>query len=219
MGGQRVAVESDRAVPLDAILQDGVRGDARRRRAGQPRRRTQLCVLVWHYHDDDVPGPTRDGRARRCGPAAQRRRRRTLTHYRIDDDAQQRVRRVEADGLARRSRRPSSTRSWSRRAARGAGGGRADPRGRREGGGAAESAAPGGLAVDVRPRTAGEVTHAVSPRRAAWPFPAARAGTTAATPTTPRRSAQKKTHPHARGDRGAAGCSRTPASAPPQARQ
>jgi xylan 1,4-beta-xylosidase len=56
MDGQRIAAKSTGEAPLDAILRNGVRAqpdvaalaslDAKR-----------LCVLVWHYHDDDVPGP------------------------------------------------------------------------------------------------------------------------------------------------------------------
>jgi xylan 1,4-beta-xylosidase len=83
MGGRRVEARSSQEVPLDAIVAGGVRGapdvaalaslDAKR-----------LCVLVWHYHDDDVPGP--DARVElalgnlplRAGSAR-------LTHYRIDE--------------------------------------------------------------------------------------------------------------------------------------
>ncbi len=56
MSGQQLAVESDGAIPLDAVLKSGVRAapdisalaclDARK-----------LSVMVWHYHDDDLPGP------------------------------------------------------------------------------------------------------------------------------------------------------------------
>ncbi len=56
MDGQRIAAKSSGEIPPDAILKHGVRAqpdvaalaslDARR-----------LCVLVWHYHDDDVAGP------------------------------------------------------------------------------------------------------------------------------------------------------------------
>jgi xylan 1,4-beta-xylosidase len=56
MGGQRVAATSSGAVPLATVLRDGVRGapdvSALASRDGR-----RLCVLVWHYHDDDVPGP------------------------------------------------------------------------------------------------------------------------------------------------------------------
>jgi xylan 1,4-beta-xylosidase len=56
MSGQQVAVSSSGAVPLDAILRDGVRG-APDVSALASRDGNRLCVLVWHYHDDDVPGP------------------------------------------------------------------------------------------------------------------------------------------------------------------
>ena len=56
MTGQRLAVDSDGAVPLDAILREGVR--ARPDVSGLASiDRNKLCVLVWHYHDDDVLGP------------------------------------------------------------------------------------------------------------------------------------------------------------------
>jgi xylan 1,4-beta-xylosidase len=56
MNGERLTVESDGAVSLDAMMRRGVRekpdvsafasldGDT-------------LYVMLWHYHDDDVPGP------------------------------------------------------------------------------------------------------------------------------------------------------------------
>ena len=82
MGGQRVAATSSGEVPLDAILRDGVRGapDVAALASLDDRR---LCVLVWHYHDDDVPGPdaavalTVDGLPADVTAAR-------LTHYRID---------------------------------------------------------------------------------------------------------------------------------------
>ena len=57
MGAQQVSVESDGALPLDAIVQDGVRArpDVS---ALASRSARQLTVLAWHYHDDDVPGPS-----------------------------------------------------------------------------------------------------------------------------------------------------------------
>jgi xylan 1,4-beta-xylosidase len=56
MGGQRVAVESSGAVPLDRILKVGVRTlpDVAALASLEGR---QLSILAWHYHDDDVPGP------------------------------------------------------------------------------------------------------------------------------------------------------------------
>jgi xylan 1,4-beta-xylosidase len=55
MSGKRLAVESDGAVTLDAILKDGVR-DRPDVSALAGLDNKKLCVLVWHYHDDDVAG-------------------------------------------------------------------------------------------------------------------------------------------------------------------
>jgi xylan 1,4-beta-xylosidase len=56
MSGQRISSESSGAVSLDAILKDGVRANpdvgALASIDGK-----KLCILAWHYHDDDVPGP------------------------------------------------------------------------------------------------------------------------------------------------------------------
>jgi xylan 1,4-beta-xylosidase len=83
MGGQRLVVESDGAVPLDAILKEGVRdqGDVSALASREDR---SLCVLVWHYHDDDLPGPAAevDLTLRGLDPAVKSAR---LTHTRIDD--------------------------------------------------------------------------------------------------------------------------------------
>jgi len=55
MGPRRVAAESDHSVPLATVLAEGVRN--------QPDvsvlaaiEQNKLSVLVWHYHDDDLPG-------------------------------------------------------------------------------------------------------------------------------------------------------------------
>jgi xylan 1,4-beta-xylosidase len=56
MSGQQLAVESDRAVPLDAILRNGVRAEPDVA-AQASLDKGKLCVLVWHYHDDDASGP------------------------------------------------------------------------------------------------------------------------------------------------------------------
>jgi xylan 1,4-beta-xylosidase len=84
MSGQRLATQSSSEVPLDAILDGGVRGgpdvaafasiDAQR-----------LYVMVWHYHDDDVAGPDAavtlelSGLKNVTGAAS-------VTHYRIDEN-------------------------------------------------------------------------------------------------------------------------------------
>jgi len=56
MSGQRVATESDGAVPLESIMKDGVRGRPDVSALASFDKRS-LYVFVWHYHDDDVPGP------------------------------------------------------------------------------------------------------------------------------------------------------------------
>lgn len=55
MSGQRVAVESDSAIPLPEILKSGVRGKPDVS-ALASLDKNKLCALVWHYHDDDLPG-------------------------------------------------------------------------------------------------------------------------------------------------------------------
>jgi xylan 1,4-beta-xylosidase len=56
MSGQRIAAQSDSEVPLEQILRAGVRAmpDVA---ALASRDQNKLCVLIWHYHDDDVTGP------------------------------------------------------------------------------------------------------------------------------------------------------------------
>jgi xylan 1,4-beta-xylosidase len=56
MTGRRLTTHSDRAIPLPTILQEGVRGNSDVA-ALASLDKGRLCVLVWHYHDDDVPGP------------------------------------------------------------------------------------------------------------------------------------------------------------------
>lgn len=83
MSGQRLDVQSDHAVSLDAMLKNGVRGrpdvtalaslDANR-----------LCLLVWHYHDDDVRGPSADVELALSGLPGMISQAR-LEHFRIDE--------------------------------------------------------------------------------------------------------------------------------------
>ncbi|MEY4385033.1 MAG: hypothetical protein RLY20_316, partial [Verrucomicrobiota bacterium] len=82
MNGQRLAVNSTAAVPLESILKNGVRQspDVSALAALDT---NQLTVLVWHYHDDDVPGPEAEVTLQLSGlPAAAKSAK--LTHYRID---------------------------------------------------------------------------------------------------------------------------------------
>ena len=82
MGGKRVAVESSGSLPLETIRSRGVR-DTPDISALASRQERGVAVLVWNYHDDDLPAPAAgvdltleglpDGRA-------------TVTHYRVDRD-------------------------------------------------------------------------------------------------------------------------------------
>jgi xylan 1,4-beta-xylosidase len=84
MRGRRVAAESTAAVRLDRMLKDGVRA-APDVAALATLKGRQLALMVWHYHDDEVPGPDAAlevqlrGLPRARGAALVR-------HYRIDED-------------------------------------------------------------------------------------------------------------------------------------
>ncbi|WP_025413744.1 GH39 family glycosyl hydrolase [Gemmatirosa kalamazoonensis] len=83
LGGQHVSAESDRDPGLDAMVRDGVRGapDVSALASLAP---GKLAVLVWHYHDDDVPGPGARVSLSLAGlPSGTREAR--VTHYRVDD--------------------------------------------------------------------------------------------------------------------------------------
>jgi xylan 1,4-beta-xylosidase len=82
MGGRRLEVQSSGEVGLDTILAKGVRGapDVSAMAAVDG---NTLTILVWHYHDDDVPGPDAEvaldinGLPATAGPVL-------LHHYRVD---------------------------------------------------------------------------------------------------------------------------------------
>ena len=59
MGGKRLAVDSSAEIALDSIRRDGVRAkpDVAALATLQS---DKICVLVWHFHDDDLPGPAAD---------------------------------------------------------------------------------------------------------------------------------------------------------------
>jgi xylan 1,4-beta-xylosidase len=83
MSGQRVVAESDGAVPLEVILKDGVRSNPDVAALASLDRK-KLCVLIWHYHDDDVSGPAAEVELELVGLPV-RSGRATLRHYRIDE--------------------------------------------------------------------------------------------------------------------------------------
>jgi xylan 1,4-beta-xylosidase len=81
-GANRVAVESSGRVQLAAMEKDGVRGtpdiDALAVHSDRG-----ISVLVWNYHDDDLPGPDATVQIEIAGLAGSKRA--LLHHYRIDD--------------------------------------------------------------------------------------------------------------------------------------
>ena len=81
MSGKRLPVRSDAAIPLDEMIRDGVRGrpDVAGFASTDGKR---LCVMLWHYHDDDVPGPDAAVELTIKGLAAGAAQ---LRHYRIDE--------------------------------------------------------------------------------------------------------------------------------------
>jgi xylan 1,4-beta-xylosidase len=83
MGGRRVAVESTADPGLEAMMRDGVRGtpDVSALASLEARK---VSVLLWHYHDDDVPGPDAAVELSLSGLPLPRGEAR-LQHYRIDE--------------------------------------------------------------------------------------------------------------------------------------
>ncbi|RPI95356.1 MAG: beta-xylosidase, partial [Chloroflexi bacterium] len=83
MGRQRLTVESDAAVPLEIITRRGVRArpdvSALATKDGN-----KIAVLVWHYHDEDIPGEDAAVDLALNGMTSGVERVR-MTHYRIDE--------------------------------------------------------------------------------------------------------------------------------------
>jgi len=82
MNGQRITGESDAVISLDDIMRRGVREKADVA-ALASLDGNKLCIMVWHYHDDDVPGPAAAMQIALTGlpPSVTEAK---LTHYRID---------------------------------------------------------------------------------------------------------------------------------------
>jgi xylan 1,4-beta-xylosidase len=84
MDGQRITAESDAAVPLDDIMRRGVR-EKPDVAALASRDGNKLCVMIWHYHDDDVKGDTAAVEVAVAGlPGGVSEAK--LTHYRVDEN-------------------------------------------------------------------------------------------------------------------------------------
>jgi xylan 1,4-beta-xylosidase len=86
MSGERLSVESDGAIPLDEIMRNGVRGHPDvSALASRDANKDRISILIWHYHDDDLPGPSAQialdvtGLPRNLTAAK-------IEHFRIDQD-------------------------------------------------------------------------------------------------------------------------------------
>jgi xylan 1,4-beta-xylosidase len=80
MAGQRLPVRSSGAASLQSVRDNGVQADPDIYGIAS-RRDHDVTVLLWNYHDDDLPAPAADVRVQLDGVAAGRP---TLTHYRVD---------------------------------------------------------------------------------------------------------------------------------------
>ena len=111
MGGERVEASSSGAADLDAMLESGVK-EQPDINALASRGERSIAVMVWNYHDDDLPAPDAQ-----IEPADRRRRRRAragraLSHRRR---AQQFLRGLEEDGRAPVAHRRAVRAARSRR--------------------------------------------------------------------------------------------------------
>jgi xylan 1,4-beta-xylosidase len=80
MSGQQIAVTSSAGLSADSIRKSNVRGAADVA-AYASRDQNKIAVLVWHYHDDDLPGADAAVSLQLSGvPFAKAK----LAHYRID---------------------------------------------------------------------------------------------------------------------------------------
>lgn len=82
MGGERIAVESTGVMTLEAIRDTGVRANPEVN-ALASRQERAVSVLVWNYHDDDLPAPPSEVEVVVEGLPNGRT---LLHHYRVDGD-------------------------------------------------------------------------------------------------------------------------------------
>jgi xylan 1,4-beta-xylosidase len=83
MRGHYVRATSDHQAPLDTVLSAGVRDTPDIGSVASLEGNT-LSILVWHYHDDDVPGADAAVALRLRGLPPALAKGATVTHYRID---------------------------------------------------------------------------------------------------------------------------------------
>jgi xylan 1,4-beta-xylosidase len=83
MGGERIAVESSSAAPIETIRDAGAQG-APDVNALASRQDRAVSVLVWNYHDDDLPAPPARVELVVEGLPVGAHERLSLHHYRVD---------------------------------------------------------------------------------------------------------------------------------------
>jgi xylan 1,4-beta-xylosidase len=83
MGGERIAVESSSAAPIETIRDAGAQG-APDVNALASRQDRAISVLVWNYHDDDLPASPARVELVIEGLPAGAHERLSLHHYRVD---------------------------------------------------------------------------------------------------------------------------------------
>jgi xylan 1,4-beta-xylosidase len=83
MGGDRLAISQDGNMDAQDIIDRGVRGDEPDVHAMASRQDKEVMVMVWNYHDDNIPAPDADVIVSIGGIPAERA---LVRHYRIDDD-------------------------------------------------------------------------------------------------------------------------------------
>ena len=85
MNGRAIPAVSDHQRPLDAMMASGVRegADVGSTATFDGKR---VAVLVWNYHDDDLPGPDADVQLDLSGLPAALSRGASVTQYRVDRD-------------------------------------------------------------------------------------------------------------------------------------
>jgi xylan 1,4-beta-xylosidase len=83
MGEDRLTAVSDHAANLDEMIRTGVRGAPDVNVLASRGKDGRIAILLWNYHDDDVPGPTAAVKVALTGLGA---RARDVTVWRVDQD-------------------------------------------------------------------------------------------------------------------------------------
>lgn len=82
MSGEQIEAVSSGQQSLDVVMRQGVRGEPDVGVLASCDDK-QVCVLVWHYHDDDLPGPTATVKLQLRGATPLPTK---VTHYRVDEE-------------------------------------------------------------------------------------------------------------------------------------